>query len=86
MYNKDEKTFYDPDDPDKITSCFEKYSKYIIENTNECIDDKLDGYFYIKLYIHFQFQIIIFNIIINIPIIFYYIILFQIIIQDYFQQ
>ena len=39
------KRFYSPEDPSKILSCLELYDKYIIENTNECIDKPEKGYF-----------------------------------------
>ena len=39
------KTFYDPDDSTIILSCKETFGKYIIENTNECIDKPEENYF-----------------------------------------
>ena len=39
------KTFYNPDDPNKITSCYEYHKNYIKENENECIPNIEKGYF-----------------------------------------
>ena len=39
------KSFHNPEDYNEITSCQELYGKYIIENTNECIDELKIGYF-----------------------------------------
>ena len=38
------KTFYDPDDSTNTLSC-QTFGKYIIENTNECIDKPEENYF-----------------------------------------
>ena len=38
------KNFFEPDISDKIISC-KNFNKYIIENTNECIDELKDGYY-----------------------------------------
>ena len=40
------KSFYNPENSSQITSCNELYGNYIIENTNECIDNiPNEGYF-----------------------------------------
>ena len=39
------KSFHNSEDYNEITSCRELYGKYIIENTNECIDEQKIGYF-----------------------------------------
>ena len=45
IYDNKIKSFYAPEDRTKITSCLQYHNKYIIENTNQCIDRPLNGYF-----------------------------------------
>ena len=45
IFNNELKTFYNPKNPLEITSCFELHNKYIIENTNKCIDKINEGYY-----------------------------------------
>ena len=45
IYDNKMKTFLNPEDTWKITSCFGLYYKYIIENTYECIDKPAKGYY-----------------------------------------
>ena len=40
-----EKRFFIPEKINEISSCFELYNQYIIENTNECIEFPEGGYF-----------------------------------------
>ena len=47
IYDNETKSFYNPETKTDITSCLQLYSKYILENTNECID-KPEERFYIS--------------------------------------
>ena len=39
------KSFYNPENKNEIVSCYEKYNKFIKENTNECIEKPDEGYY-----------------------------------------
>ena len=45
VHDNEIKSFYNPDNQNEIVSCYEKYNKYIIENTNECIVKPNEGYY-----------------------------------------
>ena len=45
IYDNQIKSFYEPENSGKISSCLSLVNKYIIENTNECIDIPNEGYF-----------------------------------------
>ena len=45
IYDNKIKSFYDPENSNKITSCLQLYNKYIIENSKECIDLPNNEYF-----------------------------------------
>ena len=45
IHDEMDKSFYNPENELEITSCYEKFGKYIKENTSNCIDEIENGYF-----------------------------------------
>lgn len=45
VFDNEKKRFHNPENHTEILSCLELYSKYIKENTNECIEKPKEGYF-----------------------------------------